>query len=140
MGGAQVQPPKSTPPKRFGPLKRGGGGSWAGVSGTDNFFMFYIHIWIPHAILSMLRRHTWDKNENLSPTICQKEFSGAFGTKCGRELLNILATLKGRGCRRQGLHWAPPPPPTMSTFLKSNSNCHRLVINRHWSTEDHTGP
>ena len=47
------------------------------VRGHEIFFVC-IHIWIPHQILSILSIHT-------------------IGTKCGPDLLNILAILKRGG-------------------------------------------
>ena len=69
MGGRRGATPTLTPPKDFGPLKRGGGGaggegleggSRAGSrlpqKGSENFVRFCIHIWIPYEILSILTR------------------------------------------------------------------------------------
>ena len=54
--------------------------------------MFCIHIWIPLEIPSIFNMRTWGKNENLAPPYT-KTRSGAFafGAKCTRDLLNILA-------------------------------------------------
>ena len=67
MGGAQVQPLTLT--------------RWMGIQGSENFFMFCIHIWVPHEIPSILSVRICGKNETLPPTRCQKEFSDAYAAK-----------------------------------------------------------
>ena len=76
-------------------------------------FMFCPHIWIHHEILSILSICTWSKNENLPLFICEKRIRRQNWIKCGPDLLNIFAILKGGaggggGCRRQGLRLGAP--------------------------------
>ena len=70
------------PAARFGGLDGGG-------QGSENCFMFGIHIWIPHEILSILSTHTWGTNKTLPPTKCKEKISSAFGTKFGP---NVVGT------------------------------------------------
>ena len=55
--------------------------------------MHCIHIWIPHKIRCILSIHTRGKSKSLH--VLKQKFSGAFGAKCGLDLLNILNLLGG---------------------------------------------
>ena len=40
------------------------------VKESKKNFMFCIHIWITHKIMSILSTHTWGKNDMLPPIVC----------------------------------------------------------------------
>ena len=62
---------------------------WKGGGGQGSELSCFAYI-LPHKILSILRIHTWGKNEIVPPTVC-------YGVKCGPDLLNILDLLGVRG-------------------------------------------
>ena len=50
-----------------GPVLAATFGRLNGGHESEKLFMFCIHIWIPHEILSILSKHTWGNNESSTP-------------------------------------------------------------------------
>ena len=68
------------------------GGLDEGGHGSENFSMFWIHVWIPHENLSILSINRWGK---FDPKPHAKKKQRTSAPKLEPDLLNILAILKG---------------------------------------------